>query len=129
MRPNLELDLDAGGRGKVVLNGFGVPFTTGVKVEASLNEPTKVWIDFLPVTTGLRIQRVDLSRKTIEGLEAICRQWRYENDERSLVDYAALRAFELWVREQDLAVPPRSVAGPAAAFDRFVEIYREELAK
>jgi hypothetical protein len=49
------------------------------------------------------------------------------NDERSLVDYNALRAFELWAKEADLTDPART--REPAAFDRFVELYREELAK
>lgn len=126
MRPTLELDLDAGGKGKIALDGIELPFTTALRLEADASGLVGLAMDFHPAATVTRVHGVILTRRTIDGLQEICRQWRRENDERSLVDMAALRAFELWMREQDHAVFPES--GPVT-FDRFVEIYREELAK
>jgi hypothetical protein len=126
MRPTLELDLDARGKGKIALNDIELPFITALRLEADASGLVGLAMDFHPAATVLRIQSVILTRRTVDGLQEICRQWRKENDERSLTDMNALRAFELWMREQDLAVAPQR--GPAA-FDRFVEIYREELVK
>lgn len=127
MRPNLELDLDAGGKGKVALDGIELPFTTALSLKADASGLVGLKMEFHPAATVTRIHGVILTRSTIEGLEAICRQWRKENDERSLVDYAALRAFELWCGESaDTIKPGRETA---LAFERFAVIYREELAK
>lgn len=128
MRPTLELDLDQGGRGKVKLDDIELPFTTALRVEADVSGSTKVALEFLPAKTITRLQGVHLSARTVVGMEAICRQWRKDHrQDPPVLDMNALRAFELWQREHNLAVTPEA-AGPAA-FERFMAIYREQAAK
>lgn len=130
MRPALELNLDQGGRGKVNLGGFELPFATAVKLEASVTERTKAAIEFLPAATVVRAHGIDLPRETIEGLEEICREWRRVEDGDERTDTAAMRAFDRWYSQPvpaDVALGwlPRET-WCARLRERFAEIYAEE---
>lgn len=80
MRPKLELDLDRTGHGTVKLNGHELPFTTAVKVEARVSEPTKVTLELVAADIVISTRGISLDAYTVEALDEIVKAFNEESD-------------------------------------------------